>query len=50
LWINDQDVNAPEDDAFDLAVASGDVVDVEHIAAALRGWSRPRVPPQRTQQ
>lgn len=49
LWINDHDVLAPEDDAFDLvmAVASGSLDDVERIAASLRGWSTPRVPTQR---
>ena len=49
LWINGQDVLAPEDDAFDLvmAVAAGELEDVEHIAEALRGWSSPRVPTQR---
>jgi death-on-curing protein len=41
LWINWWDVRAPEDDAFDLviAVASGEMVDVEKIAARLRVWS-----------
>ena len=41
LWINDQAVNAPEDDAFDLVmgVADGSIDDVEIIAEALRGWS-----------
>lgn len=49
LWINDHDVLAPEDDAFELvmAVASGTLDDVEQIAAALRSWSNPRVPTQR---
>jgi death-on-curing protein len=41
LWINGQDVLAPEDDAFDLviAVASGSTSDVETIAGQLRDWS-----------
>jgi death-on-curing protein len=49
LWINGQDVLAPEDDAFDLVmgVAAGEVEDVERIAEALRGWSNPRVPTPR---
>jgi len=49
LWINGQDVRAPEDDAFELvmAVASGGLADVEKIAAQLRRWSAPRVPAQR---
>ena len=49
LWINGQDVRAPDDDAFDLvmSVASGGVADVEKIASALRAWSAPRVPTQR---
>jgi death on curing protein len=49
LWINGHDVLAPEDDAFDLvmAVAAGELEDVERIAEALRGWSNPRVPAQR---
>ena len=47
LWINDQDVDAPEDEAFDLvmAVADGSVSDVEVIAEALRRWSAPRERP-----
>lgn len=50
LWINGQDLAAPEDDAFDLvmAVAAGRVSNVETIAAALRSWSTPRVPAQRS--
>jgi death-on-curing protein len=49
LWINGQDVDAPEDDAFELvmAIAAGKVSEVETIAAALRSWSTPRVPTQR---
>jgi death on curing protein len=49
LWINGQDVDAPEDDAFELvmAIAAGKVSDVETIAATLRSWSTPRVPTQR---
>jgi death on curing protein len=49
LWINGQDVDAPEDDAFDLVmdIAAGKVSNVETIAAALRSWSTPRVPTQR---
>lgn len=49
LWLNGQDVRAPEDDAFDLviAIASGHTEDVETIAGSLRAWSTPRVPPQR---
>ena len=49
LWINGQDVDAPEDDAFDLviAAASGKISNVETIATALRSWSRPRLPTQR---
>jgi len=41
LWINGQDVLAPEDDAFDLviAVASGSTPDLEKIAGQLRDWS-----------
>lgn len=44
LWINDYDIDAPEDDAFDLviAVADGSLVDVEKIAERLAAWSRPR--------
>ena len=30
-----------------MAVASGEVADVEKIAAQPRGWSAPRVPAQR---
>jgi death-on-curing protein len=50
LWINGQDVNAPEDDAFDLvmAVASSELVDVDRIASSLREWSSARVPPPRS--
>ena len=50
LWINGQDVQAPEDDAFNLvmAVATGELEDVEKIAGSLRAWSTPRVPPQRS--
>ena len=49
LWINGHDVQAPEDDAFDLvmAVASGEIADVEKIAGLLREWSVPLVPVQR---
>lgn len=52
LWINGHDVHAPEDDAFDLvmAVASGELENVEKIANALRSWSTPLVPPQRSGQ
>ncbi|MFZ2116077.1 MAG: hypothetical protein WA731_19790 [Pseudonocardiaceae bacterium] len=41
LCINGWDVRAPEDDAFDLVIAveSGEMVDVEKIAARLRVWS-----------
>lgn len=44
LWINGQDVDAPEDDAFDLvvSVADGSVNEVETIAEALRKWSTAR--------
>jgi death-on-curing protein len=52
LWINGHDVDAPENDAFDLvmAVADASVDDVETIAEALRTWSSPRPPdpPERT--
>jgi death-on-curing protein len=49
LWINGYDLDAPEDDAFELvmAVAAGKIAEVEPIAAALRSWSGLRVPPQR---
>lgn len=44
LWINGQDLDAPEDGAFDLviAVADGSLTDVEKIAERLAGGSRPR--------
>ncbi len=44
LWINDHDLDAPEDGAFDLmiAVANGSLTDVEKIAERLAGWSRSR--------
>lgn len=44
LWINGRDVQAPEDDAFDLVmrVASGETQDVEKIAEELRTWSLAR--------
>ena len=44
MWINGNDLDAPEDDAFDLviAVADGSLTDVEKIAERLAGWSRPR--------
>ncbi|MGH3599932.1 MAG: type II toxin-antitoxin system death-on-curing family toxin [Pseudonocardiaceae bacterium] len=43
LWINGHDLDAPEDDAFDLviAVADGSLTDVEKIAERLSEWSRP---------
>jgi death-on-curing protein len=49
LWINGYDLDAPEDDAFELvmAVAAGKIAEVEPIAAALRSWSGLRVPLQR---
>jgi death-on-curing protein len=49
LWINGHDVDAPEDDAFDLvmAVADGSTSDVETIAEALRKWSTARTPAPR---
>jgi death-on-curing protein len=49
LWINGHDVDAPEDDAFDLVmgVAASSVSDVETIAEALRGWSVPKAPDPR---
>ena len=45
LWINGWDVQAPEDDAFDLVmrVAAGETHDVEKIAEELREWSVARV-------
>jgi death on curing protein len=44
IWINGNDLDAPEDDAFDLviAVADGSLTDVEKSAERLAGWSRPR--------
>ncbi|MGH3832158.1 MAG: type II toxin-antitoxin system death-on-curing family toxin [Pseudonocardiaceae bacterium] len=44
LWINGHDLDAPEDAAFDLAiaVADGSLADVEKIAERLAGWSQPR--------
>ena len=44
MWINGNDLDAPEDDAFDLviAVADGSLTDVEKIAERLAGWSRLR--------
>ncbi|MGH3827978.1 MAG: type II toxin-antitoxin system death-on-curing family toxin [Pseudonocardiaceae bacterium] len=44
LWINGHDLDAPEDDAFDLviAVADGSLTDLGKIADRLAGWSRPR--------
>lgn len=41
LWINGWDVQAHEDDAFDLvvAMAAGELSDVEKIAVRLREWS-----------
>jgi death-on-curing protein len=44
LWINGYDLDAPEDDAFDLviAVADGSLVDVEKIAERLAAWSESR--------
>ncbi len=44
LWINGQDVQADDDNAFDLviAVASGELDDLEKIADRLRAWSVPR--------
>ena len=44
MWINGNDLDAPEDDAFDLviAVADGSLTDVEKSAERLAGWSRPR--------
>ncbi|MGH3624006.1 MAG: hypothetical protein ACRDQ5_19820 [Sciscionella sp.] len=44
LWINGWDVQAHEDNAFDLvvAVADGELSDVEKIAVRLREWSMTR--------
>lgn len=44
LWINGQDVDPPEDAAFDLviSVADGSLTDVEKIAERLAAWSKPR--------
>jgi death-on-curing protein len=44
LWINGHDLDAPEDDAFDLviALADGSLTDVEKIADRLAGWSHRR--------
>lgn len=41
LWLNEWDVRAPDDEAFDLVmrVASGSAADIEKIAEELRGWS-----------
>lgn len=39
--LNDSDLSAPEDDAFDLImrIADGTLVDVEQIAAILENWA-----------
>lgn len=44
LWINGQDLDPPEDAAFDsvVSVASGTLDDVEKIAERLAAWCRPR--------
>lgn len=44
LWINGQDLDPPEDAAFDLviSVASGTLDDIEKIAERLAAWCRPR--------
>lgn len=41
LWISGWDVQAPEDEAFDLVmrVAAGEAQEVDKIAEQLRGWS-----------
>lgn len=41
LAINDQWITAPEDDRFDfvIRVATGEIVNLDDIAAQLRGWS-----------
>lgn len=43
LWINGQDLDPPEDAAFDLviSVADGTLTDVEKIAEWLAAWSKP---------
>jgi death-on-curing protein len=44
LWINGHDLDAPEDDAFDLVIApaDGSLTDVDKIADRLAGWTRHR--------
>lgn len=42
-WINGIELDAPDDPACDLVIAAATgTADVDHIAAGLRAWTRPR--------
>jgi death-on-curing protein len=49
LWINGQDLASPEDEAFEfvMAIAAGEITEVDRIAEWLRQWCAPRWPAPR---